>query len=212
MRFGRCQSACANESRKEVVVKESSVKPIAEFVQVTLQMLGIQSVKRPLLERFRVGYDDMRPMKMLGLILGVVRDRRTGKPSFARQPQMFKPSVLISEPGFTRSLAKALIALGDEVHGNEPLGQRGSRFVHDRAYRCHRLVCTGLALIFVAAFYVEMLRVATFGADKTGRPSFLVNALAAGIFRAEPFHKFKQRHVRLPCPFVTIVSQHALIE
>jgi hypothetical protein len=107
---------------------------------------------------------------------------------------------------FQRHGAKPSLALGDEVHGDEPLCQRGSRFVHDRAGRCRCLVCTGLALIFVAAFYVEMLRVAAFGANKTVRPSFLVNVLAAGVFRAEPFHKFKQRHVRLPCPFATIVS------
>jgi hypothetical protein len=40
----------------------------------------------------------------------------------------------------------------------------------------------------------------------------LIEVLAAGVFRAELFHEFKQCHVRLPCPFITIISCYALIE
>jgi hypothetical protein len=54
------------------------------------------------------------------------------------------------------------------------------------------LVIACLALIFVAALYVEMLCVAALGAYETAGPPSLTEVLAAGVFRSELFHEFKQ--------------------
>jgi hypothetical protein len=51
------------------------IQPITKRIQVPLQVLGVQSVKSSPHKGFRVGNDDMRPMEMLGLLLGVKRDR-----------------------------------------------------------------------------------------------------------------------------------------